>query len=75
MVGAYQGTTIVCAGTQNASGFTGFAKETIAEWMAREMPGWKMVLQIPLPSFAGKDEALSVFEKTDNGGKVESATA
>ncbi|KAK0261429.1 hypothetical protein LTS09_004142 [Friedmanniomyces endolithicus] len=75
MIGAYQGTTIVCAGTQNASGFTGFAKETIAEWMVREMPGWKRVLQIPLPSFAGKDEALFVFEKTENGGKEESVTA
>lgn len=57
------GTTIVSAGTQNASGFTGFAKETIAQWMAREMPGWERVLQIPLPSFAGRDEALFVFEK------------
>ncbi|KAK0932454.1 hypothetical protein LTR29_015967 [Friedmanniomyces endolithicus] len=70
-----KGTTIVCAGTQNASGFTGFAKETIAEWMAREMPGWKRVLQMPLPSFAGKDEALFVFEKGDGGEKVESVTA
>ncbi|TKA28539.1 hypothetical protein B0A54_16221 [Friedmanniomyces endolithicus] len=59
----------------NASGFTGFAKETIAEWMAREMPGWKRVLQMPLPSFAGKDEALFVFEKGDGGEKVESVTA
>ncbi|KAK6406244.1 hypothetical protein LTR81_019050 [Elasticomyces elasticus] len=63
MIKAYQGTTIVCAGTQNASGFTGFAKETIAEWMTREMPGWERVLQIPLPSFAGKDEALLIFQK------------
>lgn len=27
------------------------------------MPEWERVLQIPLPSFAGKDEALFVFEK------------
>ncbi len=70
-----EGTTIVCAGTQNASGFTGFAKETIAEWMAREMPGWKRVLQIPLPSFAGKDEALFVFEKTEDGGHTDGVVA
>ncbi len=43
--------------------------------MAREMPGWKRVLQIPLPSFAGKDEALFVFEKTDDSEKVESVAA
>jgi len=43
--------------------------------MAREMPGWKRVLQMPLPSFAGKDEALFVFEKGDGGEKVESVTA
>ena len=73
---ATEGTTIVCAGTQNASGFTGFAKETIAEWMAREMPGWERLLQIPLPSFAGKDEALFVFQKKvkdTNGSAAQSA--
>lgn len=57
------GTTIISAGAQNASGFTAFAKENIADWMAREMPDWKKVLQVPLPSFAGKDEALFIFEK------------
>ena len=41
--------------------------------MAREMSDWKRVLQIPLPSFAGKDEALFVFEKTAKDS--ESATA
>lgn len=57
------GTTIISAGAQNTSGFTAFAKETIADWMAREMTDWEKVLQIPLPSFAGKDEALFIFEK------------
>jgi hypothetical protein len=57
------GTTIIIAGSQNTSGFTGFAKETVAGWMTREMPAWKKVFQIPLPSFAGKDEALFAFEK------------
>ncbi|KAK5121622.1 hypothetical protein LTR85_004794 [Meristemomyces frigidus] len=63
MIKAYHGTTIISAGSQNTSGFTAFAKETIADWMAREMTDWERVLQIPLPSFAGKDEALFVFEK------------
>ena len=64
------GTTIISAGSQNASGFTAFAKETIADWMARELPEWERVLQIPLPSFAGKDEALFVFEKGGDSGKA-----
>jgi hypothetical protein len=38
--------------------------------MAREMPGWKRVLQIPLPSFAGKDEALFVFEKEEKASSA-----
>jgi len=63
MIKAYRGSTIVVAGAQNSSGFTGFATETIAEWMARELPEWEKVFQIPLPSFAGKDEALFAFEK------------
>lgn len=58
-----EGDTIVVAGTQNANGFTAFAKETIADWMAREMPDFEKVFQIPLPSFAGKDEALFAFQK------------
>jgi len=60
---AYQGTTIVVAGTQNRNGFTGFKGELVSEWMAREMPQWAKIVQTPLPSFAGKDEALFVFEK------------
>ncbi|WPG97306.1 Hypothetical protein R9X50_00008000 [Acrodontium crateriforme] len=63
MIKAYRGTTIISAGSQNTNGYTGFAKETLPQWMAREMPGWDQVLQLPLPSFAGKDEALFVFEK------------
>lgn len=62
------GTTIIAASSQNASGFTAFAKETIADWMSREMSEWEKVLQIPLPSFAGKDEALFVFEKKGSSG-------
>ncbi|KAK4553722.1 hypothetical protein LTR86_009220 [Recurvomyces mirabilis] len=75
MIKAYAGTTIISAGTQNASGFTAFATETIANWMAREMPEWSRILQIPLPSFAGKDEALFVFEKKANGITSNGATS
>ena len=60
---AYEGDAVVVAGTQNGNGFTGFRGETVAEWMEREMAGkgWRRVVQLPLPSFAGKDEALFVF--------------
>jgi len=58
-----EGDTIVVAGTQNTNGFTAFVKETISDWMSREMSTFEKVLQIPLPSFAGKDEALFVFQK------------
>jgi hypothetical protein len=27
------------------------------------MPEWQKIFQIPLPSFAGKDEALFAFER------------
>ena len=60
---AYQGDTIVLAGTQNSNGFTAFLEETISTWMAREAPDFEKTVQIPLPSFAGKDEALYIFTR------------
>lgn len=63
MLKAFKGTTIISAGAQNTSGFTAFKGETIADWISRQMPGWEKILQIPLPSFAGKDEALFIFER------------
>jgi hypothetical protein len=59
------GSTIVIAGTQNDNGYTAF-QEMLVDWFAREMPDWEKVCQVPLPSFAGKDEALFVYEKTPN---------
>ncbi|KAK5092165.1 hypothetical protein LTR16_007770, partial [Cryomyces antarcticus] len=60
---SYKGNTVVVAGTQNANGFTAFKTQMIAEWMAKEMSEFDKTVQIPLPSFAGKDEALFVFER------------
>lgn len=65
IVGAYGGRTIVVAGTQNGNGYTGFQGERIDEWMAREQGEFAKTVQIALPSFAGKDEALFVFEKEE----------
>ncbi|KAG7058186.1 hypothetical protein JMJ77_0005564 [Colletotrichum scovillei] len=63
LVDAYEGDTIAVVGTQNGNGYTGFRGMTMAEYMAKEQPEWVRVVQIPLPSFAGKDEALFVFQR------------
>lgn len=59
----YRGDTVVVAGTQNSSGFTAFRDRTIGEYFRAERPDLERTVQIPLPSFAGKDEALFVFER------------
>jgi hypothetical protein len=63
VIRSYEGNTIVVAGTQNGNGFTGFRDEPVEVWMEREKRGFERVAQIPLPSFAGKDEALFVFTR------------
>jgi hypothetical protein len=63
VIRTYEGNFIVVAGTQNGNGFTGFKSETIEMWMERERPWFEKVAQIPLPSFAGKDDALFIFSK------------
>ncbi|KAL9598665.1 MAG: hypothetical protein Q9219_004334 [cf. Caloplaca sp. 3 TL-2023] len=64
----YAGDTVCVVGTQNRNGYTAFSDKMIDEYMATERPDFTKTLQIPLPSFAGKDEALFVFEK---GGRME----
>ncbi|KAF2201960.1 hypothetical protein GQ43DRAFT_370194 [Delitschia confertaspora ATCC 74209] len=64
---AFKGDTIVVAGTQNGNGFTGFADQAIDEWIAGNMPEWALVMRLPLPSFAGKDDALYVFRRNLGG--------
>lgn len=63
VIRAYEGDTIVVAGTQNGNGYTGFKDEEIENWFERERPVFEKVMQIPLPSFAAKDEALFVFAR------------
>ena len=58
---AYKGDIICVAGTQNANGYTGFRDRRVDEVLEEE--GWKKVVQVALPSFAGKDEAMFVFER------------
>ncbi|KAK2045192.1 hypothetical protein LZ31DRAFT_521379 [Colletotrichum somersetense] len=67
LVDAYRGDTLAVVGTQNRNGYTAFRDMTVDEYMEREQPAWTKVAQIPLPSFAGKDEALFVFQR---GGRA-----
>ncbi|KAH8662002.1 hypothetical protein BX600DRAFT_307636 [Xylariales sp. PMI_506] len=63
LVAAYRGDTLAVVGTQNRNGYTGFRGRSMDEYMAKEQPEWVKVCQVPLPSFAGKDEALFVFQR------------
>lgn len=63
ILNAYKGDVICVAGTQNGNGYTAFKNETIDTWMARERPEFGKVAQLPLPSFAGKDDALFVWRR------------
>ena len=60
---AYAGDTICVAGTQNRSGYTAFQDRTIDEYMKAEKAEYEKTVQIALPSFPGKDEALYVYER------------
>ncbi|RYP37575.1 hypothetical protein DL767_002883 [Monosporascus sp. MG133] len=66
---AYAGDTLAVVGTQNRNGYTGFRGRTMDEYMAAEEKEWVKVVQIPLPSFPGKDEALFVFQRGDRAPK------
>ncbi|KAF4124721.1 hypothetical protein GMORB2_5387 [Geosmithia morbida] len=67
LVKAYKGDTLAVVGTQNRNGYTSFRSMTMDEYMEREHPDWIKVVQIPLPSFGAKDEALYVFQR---GGRA-----
>lgn len=59
----YQGDIISVVGTQNGNGYTVFRDETFDQWMQRERKDFEKIVQVPLPSFAGKDDALFVFKR------------
>lgn len=63
LVKAFKGDTIAVVGTQNGNGYTGFKNMTMDEYMEREEKDWTKIVQVPLPSFAGKDEALYIFRR------------
>lgn len=60
---AYKGDIVVVIGTQNANRYTGFADCTIEEYFEKEMPDWKIICRIAMPSFAGKDEGMYVWRR------------
>jgi hypothetical protein len=63
VIRAYEGDTVCVVGTQCRNGYTAFRDKVIDEWMEEE-GGWEKVVQVPVPSFAGKDEALFVFRRS-----------
>ncbi|KAH6706036.1 hypothetical protein VD0002_g9347 [Verticillium dahliae] len=70
LVAAYEGDTIAVVGTQNANGYTGFRDMTMDQYMEREHSDWTKIVQVPLPSFAGKDEALYIFQRGERAPKA-----
>ncbi|KAH8750186.1 hypothetical protein F5883DRAFT_528223 [Diaporthe sp. PMI_573] len=71
---AFKGDTVAVVGTQNRNGYTSFSNMTFDEYMADEQPSWTKVVQVPLPSFAGKDEALYVYQRGERAAEL-AATA
>lgn len=61
---SYRGDVVCVAGTQNRNGYTGFRDTTIEEYVNEKVEGFEKTVQIALPSFAGKDDALFVFERS-----------
>ena len=60
---AFKGDTFVVAGTQNGNGFTAFQDQVVDDWVEKHLDEFELTLRTPLPSFAGKDEALFVFQR------------
>ena len=60
----FEGDTIVVAGTQNENGFTAFQDQVVDQWVEKNLKAFELTLRMPLPSFAGKDEALFVFQRS-----------
>ncbi|KAI9743100.1 MAG: hypothetical protein M1818_003395 [Claussenomyces sp. TS43310] len=59
----YKGDTIVVVGTQNTNKYTTFSDVTVEEYFEREQNDFELSVRIALPSFAGKDEAMFVFQR------------
>jgi len=62
VVESYRGDVIFVAGTQNGNGYTGFKDMMVDEWMQANKD-FEKIVQVPLPSFAGKDDALFGFRR------------
>lgn len=60
---AFTGAVVCVVGTQNGNGYTGFKDMMVDEYMRQQRPDWDKVAQVPLPSFAGKDDALFAFRR------------
>lgn len=56
---AYKGGLICVSGTQNSNTFTA----DVEALLQKHTDDWEKIVQTPLPSFAGKDEAFYVWKK------------
>ncbi|KAL2757742.1 hypothetical protein ACRALDRAFT_1079849 [Sodiomyces alcalophilus JCM 7366] len=65
LLAVYRGDTLAVVGTQNRNGYTGFRDMTMDEYMEAHQKEWTKVVQVALPSFPGKDEALYIFQRGD----------
>ncbi|BFZ56908.1 hypothetical protein PYCC9005_003958 [Savitreella phatthalungensis] len=63
VIESYKGNSICIVGTQNANRYTTFGECTTEEWFANNRPNWRLSVRKPLPSFAGKDDALYVYQR------------
>lgn len=63
ILSAFQGQYICVAGNQNKTGYTAFKDQIVSEWMTANRTDFELVARLPLPSFAGKDDALFVFQR------------
>ncbi|KAK0718887.1 PCI domain-containing protein [Apiosordaria backusii] len=74
LIKEYKGDVVIVSGTQNGNGYTGFGrgKGSMDEFMLEspEQKGkWEKIAQVPLPSFAGRDEGLFVYVRGQAGEK------
>lgn len=63
---AFKGDVICVVGTQNSNGYTCFRDQTADQWMERNRPEMELLARVPLPSFAGKDEAIYVWTRKND---------
>ena len=63
IIDAYEGDTLIIAGTQNNNRYTTFADCSVDGYFEARQGEWTLLVRKPLPSFVGKDDALYVYRR------------